>query len=265
MTARQQRAATDSEKAVARDGRPPQASPRPHQRPARHHPRTDHRPEEGHRRATRPRHPITTFKAIFDIPIYAECTHARPAHGREKQRPAPPRPRPPALRPRQRPGQDKRKKAPIAGGGEVRPPAAGPHCRSLPEPVKRNHLDRTRTATAGSSSHPAAAPARHRPQPPAARAGPRPRRPRPRRPLNRQATRGPGDSRPPRVQGGAKRIAHRRDRGSALDAGRTAPGQSGAGSGGQPPPRAANPQASHGGSPPAVSPKSGNPARQNGH
>ena len=96
--------------------------------------------------------------------------------------PQPARPYPARQRQRQR----RRKEAPIASGREVRTPAAGPSSRGLPAPSSETALTgpvRQRQAAAATRQPPPHAPATCRP--------------RPRRPLNRQATRGPGDPVPP--------------------------------------------------------------------
>jgi hypothetical protein len=128
------------------------------------------------------------------IPIRARC---RRPHGRTQQRPACRPPRRPV------PGQEPTASAAIRGRATstlTRPRAR--HCQRRPEPVKGTRLDRTRP-----TGQPAARRTRRPPQQ-GARSAPSQAAARP--PLNRQATRGPGDSRPGRVKGRAQR--HRRRR-----------------------------------------------------
>ena len=126
----------------------------------------------------------------------------------------------------------------------MRSPNPGPSLWSRPEPVKQPRLDRTRTAGTTRPPHPphpaargsrrnAAREARPKPEPGTSpsQAGHRPHHP-----LNQQATTGTGGLPAGTSHGGrAAPSPQATRRRSALDASRTAPGQSGAGSGGTPP------------------------------
>jgi hypothetical protein len=121
------------------------------------------------------------------------------------------------------------------------------------------------TALTGPVRQPQAAAATRQPHPKASARGlPVRRRRQPRRPREPAGDRGPGDSRPPRVKGGASAIAQRRDEGAPLTRdGR--PPDNREPDHGAPAARARNPRPGTAPGPPGVRVKSGNPARQNGH
>ncbi|MCW2929100.1 MAG: hypothetical protein JWM19_62, partial [Actinomycetia bacterium] len=171
-----------------------------------------------HRRTNDPsQRPYSTYF------IYTECTHGCHPTGAKSSAPRRPAPGRPALR--QKPTSTARKsgKRHLSPAGEkcARPPPA-PHCGASRAPSSETALTgpvRQRQAPAATRQPPRTA------RPPAARTEPGHAAPGTgRRPGDRGLPAAPG-------LGGAKRHRRRRrDRGSALDARRPAPGQSGAGS-----------------------------------